>query len=471
MSGLKKSQLVLGFAAALLLAEPIAAAHENELPHAPGAPFAARNLPDRIVLTPGANPAREMAVAFRTDPAQAEAEAQIAIALDGPSLEARAQAVKGVSVPLDAENGASVYHQVRFTGLKPDTAYVYRVKGAAGWSEWLQFRTASEDFQPFSFLYFGDIQNDILSVSARVIRAAFHETAGPALAVHAGDLVNQRETKAHDDEWGEWTAAGGFNFSMIPQIPAAGNHEFVDIFLPDGSESRKLGKHWTATFALPDNGAEPVKETTYFVDYQGVRFIVLDATSALELGSMEAQTLWLEKNLAESDAKWKIVMFHQPLFTCARPDGFPPLQDNWKPLFDAHRVDLVLQGHDHCYARMSNPAGKGAAAKAQADGDPQGPVYVVSVAGSKMYSLKDRAQTEHDRAAEDTQLYQVIDIEEETLRFRSFTATGLLYDGFELRRAEDGFNRLVETTEPLAAVRTCAGRNGPDGLPCVARGK
>lgn len=438
--------------------------------HSAGQPYAARNLPDRIILSAGADAAREMAVAFRTDTAQHEAQAQIAPAIDGPSLEARATAVIGSSSPISTENGDAIYHQVRFTGLNPDRAYVYRVRGSAGWSEWLQFRTASATAKPFRFLYLGDTQNDILGIASRVIRQAFHATASPALVVHAGDLVAQREDKVHDDEWGEWTQAGGYNYAIVPQLPATGNHEYVDILAADGSETRQLGPHWPRQFALPGNGAQGVKATTYYVDYQDVRFIALDGTAALDLGVLETQTRWLDAALASSKATWNIVTFHQPIFTCARPQDTEMLKTAWKPVLEARKVDLVLQGHDHCYSRLTAEAGKTASATARADGKVQGPVYLVSVTGSKMYSLNDRASTQPDRVAEDTQLYQVIDVEADRLLLRTRTASGRLYDGFDLIRQADGGNRLVETGG-LIDIRRCEGATGPDAISCTARSK
>lgn len=460
--------------AALLLGVAIAApsqAASKALPqpaHSVGQPYAARNLPDRIVLSAGADAAREMAVAFRTDAIQRTAEAQLAPAIDSPRLQAQANIVTGTSTPIATENGDAIYHQVRFTGLEPGRAYVYRVKGSAGWSEWLQFRTASAEAQPFRFIYLGDTQNDILAIASRVIREAFHATASPALVVHAGDLVAQREEKVHDDEWGEWTQAGGYNYAIVPQLPATGNHEYVDLIAPDGSETRKLGPHWSAQFALPANGAEGVKATTYYVDYQGVRFIALDGTAALDLGGLDAQTRWLDQTLASSKATWNVVTFHQPIFTCARPQDTEELKAAWKPVFEKRKVDLVLQGHDHCYSRLTSEQGKTASDAARADGKVQGPVYLVSVTGSKMYGLNDRADTQPDRVAEDTELYQVIDVEADRLSFRTRTATGRLYDGFDLVRDTDGSNRLIETTG-LIDARRCKGPVGPDGTPCSAR--
>lgn len=440
------------------------------IPHSPGAPYAARNLADRVVLTPGADPSTEMAVSFRTDAAQAETLVQLAPALDGPVLVGAAKTLGGAAHPIATDNGQALYHQARLTGLTPDTVYAYRVRGAAGWGEWLQFRTAAKTFRPFRFLYLGDTQNGILSLGSRVIRQAFHSTASPALVLHAGDLVAQRDDMIHDDEWGEWTQAGGYNFATVPQAPATGNHEYIDTVQPDGTEGRKLGPHWPLQFALPANGAKGLKATTYFIDYQGVRFVILDGTAALDLGGLDVQTRWLDETLAAPGPLWRVVVFHQPIFTCARPEDTETLKAAWVPVFERRKVDLVLQGHDHCYSRLSSALGQVEAKRLHDSGSPQGPVYVVSVTGAKMYGLNDRARTQPDRTAEDTQLYQVIQVEADHLGFEAFTASGRLYDSFELRRGADGRNRLVERGD-LPAIRTCAGAAGPDGQPCVSRGK
>lgn len=456
-------------ALALCLMAPASA--QDTVPRSAGTPYAARNLPDRIMLTPSADPAHGMAVSWRTDVAQVTSEAQIAVAVDGPTLEENARVVTGASgAPKGSVNGPALYHQVRFDTLTPDTVYAYRLKGSAGWTEWLQFRTASLEAKPFRFLYLGDIQNGILTYASRVIRQAFHANGGIELVLHAGDLAAQRDDLDHDDEWGEFNEAGGYNWGIVPQVPATGNHEYLDVAGPDGAESRRLGPYWPLQFALPSNGAPGVKATTYFLDYQGVRFIVLDGTSAIDLGTQRQQTRWLDATLASSKAKWNVVLFHQPVFTCARPQDTSEIKSAWKPVFDSRKVDLVLQGHDHCYSRLTSEAGREASAAMRADGKVQGPVYLVSVTGSKMYGLNDRARTQPDKTAEATELYQVVDVAGDRLKFRTFTASGKLYDGFDLERREDG-NHLVEVDEPMLAVRTCTGEVGPDGGQCVARAK
>ena len=448
-------------------------------PIAPGQPYAARNLPDRIILTPGGDPATEMRVSWRTDMAAGQTVAELAELVPAPNFGLRAMQVTGDNVATISENGEARYHKARFAGLKPGTAYAYRVKGSAGFSEWHQFRTASTVAAPFRFIYMGDTQNRILDIGSIGWRRALLQAGNPALMVHAGDLVASRDDLTHDDEWGEWAATGGWALATVPQLPAAGNHEYVDLIQPNGSELRRLGGHWPVMFNLPGNGAGAAPLTSFFTDYQGVRFIVMDGTSALDLGSLQGQTEWLEGRLAEAQGSWKIVLFHQPIFTCARPGDTPALKAAWKPLFEKHKVDLVLQGHDHCYGRLTSEAGRDAGIEARAGGAMQGPVYMVSVAGAKMYGLNDRADTQPDRVAEDTSLFQVIEVTPDRLALRAYLNTGVLYDGFDLVKTDAG-NRLEDLPGDLPTVRRCSGpaqvidqpmpegRIGPDGLPCTA---
>jgi hypothetical protein len=55
------------------------------------------------------------------------------------------------------------------------------------------------------------------------------------------------------------------------------------------------------------------------------------------------------------------------------------------------------------------------------------------------------------RLAEDTQLYQVISIDGPKLRFEARTATGKLYDAFELRKQGDLTNELLEIPGEIPA--------------------
>ena len=121
----------------------------------------------------------------------------------------------------------------------------------------------------------------------------------------------------------------------------------------------------------------------------------------------------------------------------------------WKPIFDQFKVDLVLSGHDHSYSRtgfIETNNIKNIPTGYQQAYDPNiGTVHVVSVSGPKMYEITKGRYAK--KLGENTQLYQIIDINENNLRFRAYTATGKLYDEFLLKKRPGKPNLLIEQSQ------------------------
>ena len=383
--------------------------------------------PDRIILTFHGDPATSRAVTWRTDKTINKSVAQIAKAKINSKFKDTAVTINAETEPFDLgkyKRNSSLtvhYHSVTFTELEPDTVYLYRVgNGKAHWSEWIQFRTAKSSYAPTQFVYFGDAQNDVLEHWSRVIRTAYRTAPQASFAIHAGDLINI----AHRDyEWAEWFKAGGFIHSQWTAIPAVGNHEFM----PVNGGSPKVSIQWRPQFTLPVEKEldSDLHETVYTVDYQDTRIIVLNSNQKLE-----SQTKYLEEKLKDCTAKWKIVTCHHSVFSPAKGRDFKFARENWKPLLDKYEVDLVLNGHDHTYARGHVPT------RTSEEGSNElGTVYVTSVSGPKQYGLdKKQIQTYKsqdylsDKTAEQTQFFQVITIEDNTLSYVAYTVLGDEYD-------------------------------------------
>ncbi|MBK8189440.1 MAG: metallophosphoesterase [Vampirovibrionales bacterium] len=64
------------------------------------------------------------------------------------------------------------------------------------------------------------------------------------------------------------------------------------------------------------------------------------------------QRQWLDKALAASDAPWKVVYGHHPLYSSGEHGASADLQRWLQPVFRQHGVALYLCGHDHDYERM-----------------------------------------------------------------------------------------------------------------------
>lgn len=363
---------------------------------------------------------------------------EISLASGDPEIEDDTSIVRTVTsdTALETDDYTSWHHTAVFEDLQPGTKYAYRVgndviNGSGEeetiWSEWNHFTTAesssTNDVTDFSFVYFGDAQNGVKSHWSRCIREAYSDLPNAAFFLHAGDLIDECDV---DQEWGEWFYAGGWVNAMIPQVATPGNHEY---------DSGSITTHWRPHFAFPQNGPTNTldcAETIYSFDYQGVRFISLDTevmADATEDGTNNAaaQAAWLTEVLEDNPCKWTIVYHHKPVWQAA-PDReqHPFLESVFKPIYEAYGVDLVLQGHDHTYARGDNLNTGLSAYQSE-----NGPVYVVSVAGYKMY---DSDASWADVSGQDTQLYQLIEMSDDMISYGSYSADGEAYDAFTITK-------------------------------------
>lgn len=227
----------------------------------------------------------------------------------------------------------------------------------------------------------------------------------------------------------------------VTSVTASGDSVTVEFLMEVDAGSSELSRHWRPGFTLPLNGAPGFDETTYYLDIQGVRIIGLDSTPALsDPGALQTQTEWLRRVLEENPSKWTVATFHHPIFSSSEGRDNLATREAWKPLFDEYNVDLVLQGHDHTYARgIAQNLAQGVNARSPMGGT----VYVNSVSGPKMYNLKADAWDAYepitlDKSAERTQLFQVIQVDGDVLQFHAYTVTGDEFDAFELQKAEAG---------------------------------
>jgi hypothetical protein len=377
--------------------------------------------PERLILTLTENPSTSQAVTWRTCAKVSSPKAQIAAVADSPALENELRTINAVSEEVRLGNDKLVYHySAVFEALKPDTLYAYRVGTDDHWSEWNQFKTARAGHDPFKFVYLGDPQEDVKFMCSRVFRAAYKTAPDAAFWLFVGDLVDNGD---NDEEWAELFYALGWIPRMTPMILLPGNHEYPDKrYLQD--KDYKLFHLWRPHFTLPENGPQGLEESAYSIDYQGVRFVMLNGNEKIE-----EQAGWLDKILSENPPLWTIVGIHRPVFSTAKYRNESNLQNQLAPIFDKHSVDLVLQGHDHTYCRtykIKNGVRTG--------DNEKGTVYVVSVSGPKFYQVKTHNEGVMARIETGRQLFQVIYVDHNRLFYESFDVKGELFDSFTLKK-------------------------------------
>ncbi|HEX5081233.1 MAG TPA: metallophosphoesterase [Blastocatellia bacterium] len=129
----------------------------------------------------------------------------------------------------------------------------------------------------------------------------------------------------------------------------------------------------------------------------------------------EDQLAWLEKELAASNAIWKIPFFHHPIYSSGRKHGSDmKLRRALEPLFTRYGVRVALSGHDHIYERI----------KPQ-----EGIIYFVSGSGGQLRK-GDIKRNDPIFAAGNDQVchFMLFDIKEDEARFRAIDINGAVID-------------------------------------------
>ena len=400
--------------------------------------------PDHVVLSATEDPSTSIAINWRTEADNKVGFVELALAGPGPYFKKNSKKYKAERTVVDSQKAyndgfKASYFEVKIDQLIPNKIYAYRVGNFHFKSEWHHFKTANNQPIPISFLYVGDAQNYILELWSRVIRNAYKTAPDADFFIHAGDLVD----KGHEDiDWNEWFAAGSFIHSEIPAIAVPGNHEYRYLDGSVYSQNEVLSVQWNAQFGFPKNGPRGLEKTCYYIDYPNLKIIALNSNVAIK-----RQAKWLREILKSNDKKWIVVTYHHPLFSASTGRDNPEIRSLWQPIFEEYNIDLALQGHDHSYARGAIYEKPVVVKNENHGGNIIGPVYVVSVSGGKMYSVNKSGWDEYGatqaKKGERIQLFQHISIDGDRLTYRSFTATGELFDRFELLK-ENGKNLYID---------------------------
>jgi hypothetical protein len=204
----------------------------------------------------------------------------------------------------------------------------------------------------------------------------------PALAANANAAVAMLGDGAYPVGSLQWYqqcygSAGGWGQFKSRTYPATGNHDYEAPAPADGSGYFDYFNGGAAT-AVTAPGAPP---GVYSYDLGAWHVVVLNSTCGTQggsgVGGCNAQSpmgSWLRADLARTQAKCMIAVWHHPRFYSASklPNLSPTaadvashdakMNDIWDMLQKAG-VDIVLSGHHHVYERMAKM-------DARADGSP-----------------------------------------------------------------------------------------------------
>ena len=294
-----------------------------------------------------------------------------------------------------SRGGQAAYYVARLRDLQAGTSYAYRAVTGKKASPWYQFHTQSGSTDKVEFLYVGDVQDSIGGEANRFLREALSRHPESKFLVCGGDLSDGPRQSCWDEAFRDIDSVA----QAMPLLVVAGNHDY-----------RKGVIQWLeCRFPLTFSyflDAKIADNQVYTLNYGPVQFFLLDSNR--ELPYLLTQRDWLKAQLEQSRARWKIVVLHHPLFSIRSRSR--NLIQRWvfNDLLEDYGVDLVLQAHEHAYARMTAHEG----------GQAVTPVYTVSHCSPKNYEIYENDR--YDKTIASSRFYQTVRISGDTLTLTAY---------------------------------------------------
>jgi len=334
----------------------------------------------------------------------------------------------GVAEAASEEHDGKYWHTAVVVGLEPGATYRYRIyTGGQDLTPWAEaaFSTAPHPGARFSFAILGDGrpggEMDPPSPGALAVAVEMGQNAFD-LAVHTGDIVYHGGVcDGPGSAWEQYIRAYFCLYHDIlgytPFYLSMGNHEL------GGGVCGRMA--YESVFYLPANAPPGDEEEYYGFDWGDVHFIALDTNQDFWPGSEQRD--WLESDLTANGQSWTLVFFHHPAYSSGNHGVRAAVVEYLVPLFEAHNIDVVFNGHDHHYERTC-PILSGMCA-GPGEG---GVVYIVTAgAGARLYDASSDWFTE---AVTSTHHFMLADVDGCRLRLQAVDTGGAVFDDYEVDR-------------------------------------
>ena len=301
------------------------------------------------------------------------------------------------------EYGTDHQYKYNITGLTPGSKYYYKVTVGSGITTGTFYAAPAASATSLKFLMYGDTRTNGISnnsVCGGMVSAYTSDPAYQTIVLHAGDWVSADGETEWTTQWYNygWTNIVNATASM-PFMGAIGNHE-------GNGSCPVFDKYRPFPFV-----AAPAEYFSF--DYGPLHVAVVDQYTTYTSG---AQYDWLVNDLSSSTKQWKIIVLHQPGWSCrGGHNNDTNVQNYIQPLCEQYGVQIVLAGHNHYYSRALvngvhhlTSGGGGADLYTPVDGEPS----IVSY-------LK-------------TLNFQKVEIVGDTMNYQSLQPDGTVIDSFQI---------------------------------------
>lgn len=255
-------------------------------------------------------------------------------------------------------------HQIKLTGLQPDTKYYYAVGNidnllATNANLYFYTLPPNQTKRAYSFWILGDCgtgNNDQRSVRDAFIEYNNNKPIDGMILL--GDNAYDFGT---DGQYQDALFNNMYENIISNTViwPTPGNHDYYS-----GADAATQTGAYYQIFSMPTDaelGGTPSHTKAYYsFNIGNIHFISLDSYDSSR-DSTSAMGLWLKQDLQQNQQEWTIAFWHHAPYTKGSHNSdnpfpyldfeLPQMREQLVPILERYGVDLILCGHSHAYER------------------------------------------------------------------------------------------------------------------------
>ncbi|MBS1576273.1 MAG: metallophosphoesterase [Bacteroidetes bacterium] len=259
-------------------------------------------------------------------------------------------------------------HEIRLTGLTPDTKYYYRFGSStqtlqAGTDNYFTTSPVASTTRKIRIAAFGDCgRNDNTYQSSSLSSYANYVGANPAevlllLGDNAYDAGTDAEYQAQ--YFNIYSSTVLKNHQLFP---APGNHDYANTAARQSDHNIPYYSIFSNPSAAQCGGVASGTEAYYSWDWGNIHFLSLDSYGLENSGTTRlydttgAQAVWVKQDLAANTKPWVIAYWHHPPYTMGSHNSDTEtelinMRQKFITILERMGVDLIICGHSHNYER------------------------------------------------------------------------------------------------------------------------
>jgi methionine-rich copper-binding protein CopC len=259
-------------------------------------------------------------------------------------------------------------HEVRVTGLTPDTKYFYRFGSSvqvlqAGNDNYFTTQPPAGTTRKMRFAVFGDCgrnDNSFQSGSLSSYLSFVGSNPAEALLLLGDNAYNSGTDAEYQSNYFNIYSSNILKNHQL--FPAPGNHEYANSATLQDNHNIP----YYSIFTMPNNaqcgGVASGTEAYYSWDWGNIHFLSLDSYGEENGGTtrlydtLGAQAVWVKQDLAANTKPWIVAYWHHPPYSMGSHNSDTEselinMRQNFIRILERLGVDLILCGHSHDYER------------------------------------------------------------------------------------------------------------------------